>query len=485
MGPLKLAENNKNNVLIIMSDEHTRSVMGAYGNSLVKTPALDRLANDGVRFENAYTPSPICIPARASFATGTHAFEHRCWSSAEPYYGQQESWMHRLRDQGYEVVSIGKLHYRSAQDDVGFSDSQHAMYLANGGLGWPQGLQRRPMANFPEAAELAAELGPGETSYTKYDRDITRASVEWLKAHNSNNNDKPWVLFVSFICPHFPLVSPQMFYDLYRDINLPSAYDTDVDKQIRHPVIDAMREFWNYNDYFDEQSQQEGLRNYYGLCSFLDDNVRQVVGALEQSGAADNTQIIYTSDHGDMIGNHGIWCKSYMYEDSVGIPMTLTGPGIKPGVNSTPVSLTDMAATIESFVTGEAIQAKQSWQSRPIQNFIDKPDPERAILSEYHDGGSPTGFYMLRRGKWKLVYFAEQNPPLLFNLDDDPRELKNLAEDVEYKPVRQKMIDNLFEILDPEAVNAQAFSDQNKMIEKLGGIEAIRQMQSFNHTPLE
>lgn len=475
----------KNNVLVIMSDEHTRSVMGAYGNDWVKTPTLDRLANNGVRFDKAYTPSPICIPARASFATGTHTFEHRCWSSAEPYYGQRQSWMHRLRDSGSEVVSIGKLHYRSAQDDVGFSESLLPMYLANNGMGWPQGLQRRPMIDFPQAAELAAEIGPGETGYTSYDRDIAQASVEWLEAHNSNNNDKPWVLFVSFICPHFPLVAPKAFYDLYRDINLPSAYDADVDQQMKHPVIDSMRKFWNYNDYFDEQSQAQGLRNYYGLCSFLDDNVRQVLNALEQSGQADNTQIIYTSDHGDMIGNHGIWCKSYMYEDSVGIPLTLTGPGIGAGVNETPVSLVDIAATVESFVVGEYCRPEQGWKSRPLQDFVESAEANRVVISEYHDGGSPTGFFMLRKGDWKLVYFAENNPALLFNMEKDPQELVNLAGESEFTAVKQNMIESLHDILDPEKVNALAFADQNKMIDKLGGLETIREMQSFNHTPLE
>jgi len=471
------------NTLVIMSDEHTRSVMGAYGNQIVKTPTLDKLASAGVRFENGYTPSPICISARASFATGTQVFEHRCWSSAEPYYGQQESWMHRLRQQGSDVVSIGKLHYRSADDDVGFCDSQYPMYLANNGMGWPRGLQRRPMCDFPEAAELAAELGPGETSYTKYDRDITSASIDWLRARKGTDKEKPWVLFVSYICPHFPLVAPEAFYDIYRDVELPKPYDIDPDRQLKHPVIDAMRQFWNYNDYFDEKSQLEGLRNYYGLCSFLDDNVRQVLEALDESGEAGNTQIIYTSDHGDMVGNHGIWCKSYMYEDSVGIPLTLTGPGIVPSVNHTPVSLIDIAATVEAFVSGDYRQAGQGWESRPLQTFVESPDTDRVVISEYHDGGSPTGFYMLRRGQWKLVYFAEQNPPLLFNMEGDPQELVDCADTNE--TVLREMIDCLFTILDPEAVNNQAFKDQQIMIEKLGGLDRIRNMQSFNHTPLE
>jgi choline-sulfatase len=308
------ASMKKNNVLIIMSDEHTRSVMGAYGNAQVQTPTLDKLANNGVRFKHAYTPSPICVSARASFATGTQVFENRCWSSAQPYYGQQDSWMHHLSRQGSEVVSIGKLHYRSASDDLGFTDQQYPMYLANEGRGWPLGLQRSPMPDYPDAAELAAGVGPGETSYTEYDRNITTASIKWLRDRRNSEAEKPWVLFVSFICPHYPLSAPEAFYSLYRDIELPAAYDNNPDHQLKHPVIDKMRQFWNYDAYFNEQGRIEGLRNYYGLCSFLDDNVRQVLDALDDSGDGDNTQIIYTSDHGDLVGNHGMWCKSSMYE---------------------------------------------------------------------------------------------------------------------------------------------------------------------------
>jgi len=474
-----------NNVLILMSDEHTRSVMGAYGNPLAHTPTLDGLANRGQRFDNAYTPSPICISARASFATGSAVFEHRCWSSAEPYYGQQQSWMHRLREQGHRVTSIGKLHYRSAADDTGFSESLLPMYLANDGRGWPQGLQRKPMGEFADTVELATRLGPGETSYTQYDRDITAAAVDWLQRRAGEDSDKPWVLFVSFICPHFPLSAPQPFFDLYRDVELPRPYDRDESTRLRHPVIDAMRGFWNYADYFDEGSERLALKNYYGLCSFLDDNVGQVLAALNSSGQAENTQIVYTSDHGDMIGNHGIWAKCYMYEDSVGIPLTLSGPGIDAGVNPTPVSLTDLASTIEQAVGAAPVAAGQGWQGRPLQDFIGNPESERPLLSEYHDGGSPCGFYMLRRGCWKLVFFSEGNPPLLFDIERDPREMTNLAGDPAHASILRELTGQLHEILDPEEVNRQAFADQAKMIERLGGMDVIMAMPSFNHTPLD
>ena len=472
------------NVLMLMSDEHTRSVMGAYGNRLAHTPTLDSLASRGVRFDNAYTPSPICIPARASFATGTAVFEHRCWSSAEPYYGQQQSWMHRLRDRGHEVTSIGKLHYRSAADDIGFSESLHPMWLANEGRGWPQGLQRRPMCEFADTIELARDLGPGETSYTRYDRDITATAMDWLTRHD-HSSELPWVLFVSYICPHFPLSAPQKFFDMYRDVELPAAIDRDDSNRLEHPVIDAMREFYDYADYFDPDTEKLGLQNYYGLCSFLDDNVAQVLNALEKSGQADNTQIIYTSDHGDMIGNHGIWGKCFMYEDSVGIPMTITGPGIEPGVSQTPVTLVDLASTITQTVGAEVNEVESAWQGRPLQSFIESPEPWRAVISEYHDGGSPCGFFMLRKGPLKLVYFAEGNPPLLFDLQQDPHELSNLADDPAHAQSLQQLVQELYQILDPQAVNELAFADQSKMIESLGGMEKILAMRSFNHTPLD
>ena len=470
------------NVVIIMSDEHTRSVMGAYGNRSVQTPALDRLARRGVRFTNAYTPSPICIPARASFATGTQVFEHRCWSSAEPYYGQQQSWMHRLRDQGHEVVSAGKLHYRSAADDTGFSRSIVPMYVANDGRGWPQGLQRKPMPEFPEAAEMAAVLGPGESSYTRYDRDITDAAIDWL-ARRKRQRHKPWALLVSFVSPHFPLTAPDGFYGLYRDIDLPAPYDRD--GWLRHPVMDAMREFWNYADYFDEASETRALRNYYGLCSFLDDNVAQVLAALEDNYLADRTAIIYTSDHGDMIGNHAIWGKSYMYEDSVGVPLSLSGPGIESAVNPTPVSLTDIGATVEHLVGLGQSADRQDWQGRSLLTFIDRPEPERPVISEYHDGGSPCGFYMLRQGPWKYVHFSEGHPALLFDLESDPRETNNLAGEPAQSGRLEQLRASLLRILDPEEINRQAFADQEKMIEKLGGLETIKALPGFNHTPLD
>ncbi len=475
----------ESNVLILCSDEHARAITGCYGDPVVQTPNLDRLAARGTRFTRAYTPSPICVSARASLATGLNVFETGCWSSAEPYCGQIESWMHRLRDAGHMVVSIGKLHFRSGDDDNGFGEEHLPMYLANEGRGWPQGLVRRPLPNFPEARSMAAHCGSGESDYTAYDRQITEEACKRLTDIARQRPDKPWSLFVSFVSPHYPLLAPQEFFDLYEGEPIPAPFARAGDSYAKHPVLREMRTFWDYDDHFTAAQRVVGRRGYYGLTSFLDDNVGRVLRALEDSGQADNTIVLYLSDHGEMLGNHGFWAKSVMFEDSVAIPLIVAGPDIPHGVNDTPVSLIDIAATVETAVGLSPEPAAAPWRGRPLQDFVAAPEPGRLVLSEYHDGGSPTGAFMLRKDDWKYVCYAGGYPPQLFNMADDPRELTDLGGGQDHENVRADMHAALTAILDPEAVNARAFREQAALIETYGGAEAVLAMKGFNHTPIE
>ncbi len=471
------------NVLILCSDEHARSALGCYGHPIVKTPTLDKLASQGTRFSSAYTPSPICVSARASLATGTHVHENRCWSSSQSFHGQHESWMSKLRNNGHAAVSIGKLHFRSGEDDNGFSDEILPMYLTNDGKGWPQGLIRNPMPGFEEASELSKGVGPGESTYTEYDRKITSEACNWLRQNPKNLKDKPWALFVSLVSPHYPLTAPQKFFDIYANTDLPET--TSAAQKHNHPVLKEMAKFWNYDEYFDEYTRDQAKRAYFGLCSFLDDNLRQVLEALEDSGEAENTVVIYLTDHGEMLGNHGFWAKSVMYEDSVGIPLIMSGANVPKGVNNTPVSLTDISATIESLVGLSCPEAVAPWQGRPLQNFITAPEDERYILSEYHDGGSPTGSFMIRQGDWKYIYYAGGYPAQLFNLRTDPDELVDLEKSPDHQGILKIMYGHLTGILDPEEVNAQAMAEQSALLEKWGGAETVLAMPNFNHTPVK
>jgi len=202
------------NLLFILSDEHSRRVLGCYGHKMIRTPNLDRLAASGVRFTDAYTNSPICVPARAALATGRYVHKVRFWDNAIAYDGSVKSWHHRLREAGHEVTSIGKLHFRSGDDDNGFTEEVMPLHVVDG-IGDPLGWLRDPLPERRAALRLADDAGRGDSSYQQYDDRITAAAVDWLKAHADARSDKPWALFVSLVCPHFPLIARPEWYDLY------------------------------------------------------------------------------------------------------------------------------------------------------------------------------------------------------------------------------------------------------------------------------
>ncbi len=466
------------NLLVILSDEHARGALGCYGNPLVKTPNLDRLAARGTRFTQAYTPSPICVPARASLATGRYVHEIGCWSSAEPYHGRPPGWGHRLIEAGHEVVSIGKLHYRSSADANGFSEEIMPLHVVDG-IGWTKGLLREAPPRFESARELAAEVGAGWSGYARYDEAVCAAACDWLRARSSGGG-KPWVLFVSFVSPHYPLVAPERFFRLYDGTQIPEPRNDDPP---RHPVLKALRAFFDYDDHFDPAGRRTARQAYYGLCSFLDHNVGRLLEALDAGGLTDETRIVYTSDHGEMLGKHGFWTKSVMYEESAGIPLILAGDGVPAGETvDTPASLIDLHPTILESAGAEADETETP-QAHSLFRLAQGERPDRTVISEYHDGGSIAGFFMLRQGDWKYVHYVG-HPPQLFNLAEDPEERVDLGQDPAREARRRACEGRLREILDPEAVNARAFADQKRRIEELGGAAALGAKKDFNHTPL-
>ncbi|MBT6276982.1 MAG: sulfatase-like hydrolase/transferase, partial [Chromatiales bacterium] len=211
------------NQLIIMSDEHNPAMLGCAGHPLVKTPHLDGLAARGTRFSSAYTNCPICVPARASFATGRYVHDIGYWDNSMGYDGRVKGWGHQLQSAGMRVDSIGKLHYRAVTDDVGL-DQQHIPMHIKDGLGM---LHLSIRKHFPDGISdmkpngIIAAAGPGESAYTQYDRNITKYTCEWLARAAAEPTDKPWALFVSFVTPHFPLTAPEEFYALYPPGDMP------------------------------------------------------------------------------------------------------------------------------------------------------------------------------------------------------------------------------------------------------------------------
>ena len=470
------------NLLIIMSDEHNPKVLGCNGHPLIKTPHMDALAARGTRFTAAYTNSPICIPARASFATGRHVHEmDDYWDNGHPYDGRVEGWGHKLQRQGHAVTSIGKLHYRNADLPTGFDEQIVPMHVVEG-IGDISGCVREPLHVRNKCRALSEQIGPGNSTYLDYDRDITRHTLDWLENEAPNHTEKPWVLFVSFVCPHFPLIAPPEFYEMYPLDQIPQPKGGDGSGYVRHPWAQALRGCQIYDDFFTEETRRIAITSYYGMTSFLDDNIGQVLAKLDAVGLTDHTRVIYTSDHGDNLGARGLWGKSNQYEESAGVPMIMAGPDIPEGqVCTTPVSHVDCHQSV--FHSTGAEMAADDRTGRSLFDIAGEPDDaERIVLSQYHAVGAVTGAFMLRQGNWKYVHYVGL-PPELFDLANDPEEMKDLGQDPAQADRISAFERALRDMLDPEAVDASAKASQRALVEKHGGREAILKKGGFGATP--
>ena len=471
------------NLIFMMSDEHNKRVLGAYGHSMIRTPNLDRLAARGTRFANAYTNCPICVPARAAFATGQYVHRIRYWDNAIAYDGRVPSWGHRLMAQGHRVTSIGKLHYVDSDPKRnGFDEEILPLHIVNG-VGDLLGLIRDELPRRPGSAKLGPEAGRGESEYTHYDRSIAQETVRWLTEVAPRYREKPWALYVGFVSPHFPLIAPPEFYDLYPEDRVPWPDMYEHDTRPQHPFTDAMRECLCFDEPFDPPMVRRAIAAYMGLVSFLDDNVGKILRALEEAGLAASTRVIYASDHGDNLGTRGMWGKSTMYEESAGIPMIMAGPDIPAGaVCDTPVTLVDAFPT---FIEGLGARRDPSDASLPGHSLIDIAQgarPTRTILSEYHAAGAMCGAYMIRHGRYKYIHYVGL-PPMLFDLERDAYERADLGRDPRYAAVIRECEAALRNVVDPEAADRFAKADQRAHIEKHGGKDAILKRGTFRYSP--
>jgi choline-sulfatase len=472
------------NLIIIMADEHNPKVMGCSGHPLVKTPNLDKLAASGTRFTNAYTNSPLCVPARASFATGQYVHKIGYWDTAHPYEGSVKSWGHRLQEKGHRVDSIGKLHYRSQDDPAGFDEQIIPMHVAEGIGDVPGAIREGEIPPKISCQKIAAKVGPGESSYAAYDLNVTKKSCEWLENAASGGEQAPWVLFVSLVCPHYPLIAPAEFFEMYPLEDVPAPAEVPKKNPDNHPWVQALRNYWVFDDYMTEESRRIGVAAYFGLCSFQDHNVGRIMKVVEDNNLAANTRIVYTSDHGEILGKRGMWGKSTLYDEAAAIPMIVSGPEIaKNKVSSTPVTLVDIYQTVLENAGVSLNEEETDFPGKSLFKIANAADdPDRLAFCEYHAAGAPTGAYMLRRGKYKYIHYVDYMPEL-FDLEADPEELINLSEDADQKALVAEFEKILFSMLDPEGVDKRAKADQAALIERHGGREAVLNKGSYGPTP--
>jgi choline-sulfatase len=393
------------------------------------------------------------------------------------------SWGHRLIANGNRSVSIGKLHYRSTEDANGFDEEIMPLRVVDG-TGDLLGLIRDDLPVRSAALKLAEQAGPGDSTYQQYDGRITEAAQEWLRSAAALPHDKPWVLFVSLVCPHFPLKSRDEWFRLYPEVEVPLPILYAQDERPTHPYVRAIQECMVYDKGFDAAKVRRAIAAYFGMVSFLDNNIGQILATLEQTGLTCNTRVIYTSDHGDNLGARGLWGKSTMYEEAAGVPMIMVGPEVPEGIIChEPVSLVDCFPTILESAGAPLHPEDHDLPGHSLFDLALGKEPTRTILSEYHAAGAATGAFMTRNGAFKHVHYVDM-PPMLFDLRHDPQERHDLGTDPAYAGVLRDCEADLRRIIDPETVDGLARADQEAKIELAGGREQILRLGSFGYSPV-
>jgi len=419
------------NILLIISDEHNASVTGCYGNDVIKTPSLDHLAARGVVFENCYTNSPLCAPSRLSITSGKYssrvsAWNNDCWLPSADY----PSIARVVQTRGYETFLTGKMHYDKTQrygfTEIGQSATNQATHRGCG--------TRRA---FDDTSIACQEWWSRSRSFCAGDRSVVLDHDRAVRDHackflaNRNSTDSPFFLVAGFIAPHEPLTVPEEYHAPYRGrIKPPHLPLGHVETQAVN--YQQLRHGFGFVN-TDPEVVMKGREYYYGLTQWSDRNVGKVLDALATSAVANNTVVIYTSDHGENMGEHGLWWKSCMYECASRVPLIVSWPGRWPEGERRrgACSLVDVVQTVAAVA---GAPTPDDWNGNSLIPWLrDRSHAWKDLaVSEYYAHLVASGFAMLRHGDYKYVYHTQPSADFpaqreLYDLKTDPGEFINLA----------------------------------------------------------
>ncbi len=415
------------NILIVMADQLNPAFLPAYGHRVVKTPAIDRLAAEGVVFESAYCASPLCSPSRASFMTGLMPSRTRVYDNAAEFAADLPTYAHRLRRLGYLTVLSGKMHFCGPDQLHGF-ETRLTTDIYPADFGWTPDWDRpdeRPswyhnMSSVRQAGVCV------RTNQLDFDDEVTFAAEREIFDFARRRDRRPLLLVASLTHPHDPFAITCEFWDLYRDQDIdmpgPAAPADALDPHSRrlHHVsaIDA--------EPVTEAEVRAARRAYYGEISYVDRNVGRLTKALEDCGLGDDTIVLFLSDHGEMLGERGLWYKMSFFEGAARVPLIVSSPArFAPRRVAANVSLVDVAPTLVDLAGGEAEGDAMDGQS--LVGRLSGAGGHDEAIGEYLAEGAIAPMVMIRRGTEKFVH-SPADPDQLYDLARDPGERDNLAE---------------------------------------------------------
>lgn len=478
MNPNASSTRQAPNLLYIHTDQHNPFVTGCYGDPLVRTPNLDRLAAGGAIFDQVYCASPICVPSRMSMLSARHPINNQVWTNNHCLDSSIPTHAHAIGAAGYQPMLIGRMHSVGPDQLHGYAKrlvGDHSPNFVGGQPGVDRGILEGTSG--PHRMSLI-KSGPGLSGYQVHDEVVTAATVNLLNElgveRRTYGTIDPFAITVGFMLPHAPFVARPEQYDYYRERMTMPVNNEPPDEQA-HPYLRAWRSFTDLDEPTPDEMVLRARSAYWGMVEAFDAMIGQIHDALEANGLLDNTLIIYTSDHGDMVGEHGLWWKHVFYEESVRVPLIMNWPGkIAAGQRcDRPINAVDVTATMLDALDAPALPNAdgQSFLGL-VSELRNTPNWHDTAFSEYcadqYTPGSPQYpeespelpaicFHRMVRQNidgvaWKLIYYHGDDPQL-FNLTDDPAEVNDLAQDKAYQTVREQLVSRVLDGWNPDEID--------------------------------
>ena len=429
-----MSQTSRPNILIFMVDQLNGTLFPDGPAEWLHAPNLKALAARSTRFRNAYTASPLCAPGRASYMSGQLPSRTGVYDNAAEFASSIPTYAHHLRRAGYQTCLSGKMHFVGPDQLHGFEERLTTdIYPPD--FGWTPDYRKPGERIDWWYHNMGSVTGSGVAEISnqmEYDDEVAYNATRKVYDLGRGHDDRPWCLTVSFTHPHDPYVARRKYWDLYEDCEhlLPEVGPIPYEEHDPHSqrIFDA-------NDWrsfeLTEDDVRRSRRAYFANISYLDDKIGEVMEALRGTRQEDNTIILLVSDHGDMLGSRGLWFKMSFFEGSARVPLMIAAPQMAPGRVDTPVSNIDVCPTLCDLV-GVAMDEIASWTDGeslvPLGQGGVRGTP---VAMEYAAEASYAPLVCLRQGRWKYIRCA-LDPDLLFDLETDPHELTNLAEDPQH-----------------------------------------------------
>ncbi len=422
----------KPNILVIMTDQLNGTLFPDGPADFLHVPHLKSLAARSVRFANNYSASPLCAPGRASFMSGQLPSRTRVYDNAAEFVSAIPTYAHHLRSAGYHTCLSGKMHFVGPDQLHGFEERLTTdIYPAD--FGWTPDYRKPGERIDWWYHNLGSVTGAGVAEISnqmEYDDEVAFHAVQKLYqlARRTEDEDrKPWCLTVSFTHPHDPYVARKKYWDMYEDCPELEPRTPAIDIDDQDPHSRRLMESCDHKNFdITEENIRRSRRAYFANLSYLDDKVGEMLDVLTTTGMHDDTVILFCSDHGDMLGERGLWFKMSFFEGSSRVPLMVAGPGVPEGLIEAPVSNLDILPTLCDLASIDMSDIAPWTDGESLLPLINGEERTSPVLMEYAAEGSHAPLVCIRDGARKFVH-CELDPPQLFDLENDPYEHNNLA----------------------------------------------------------